>query len=172
MQVILTSCGYYPPNTGTTYIMQVLLASYRYYQNHAGNTQEYQSRVIGIVGLHKTLRYPQEKIHPPSLLAVVSIVYPSWNCFFGVVSQGFYCIPQPKLVCWSSQPGFLLYTPAESGSWGGHWSARVSSVCPSQNWFIGVVSQGFYCIPQSNLVHLGVSQGFYCIPQPKLNKET
>merc|ERR1712001_785168 len=61
-----------------------------------------------------------------------SIVYPSQVWFMG------------------GQPGFLLYTPAESGSWG--WSVRVSIVYPSQIWFMGVVSQGFYCKPLLSLI--------------------
>ena len=76
--------------------------------------------------------------------ARVSIVYPSQFWFMGVVSQGSYCIPHPNLVRWGGQPGFLSYTPAESGSLG--WSPRLSIVYPSQIWFRGVVSQGSYCI--------------------------
>ena len=60
--------------------------------------------------------------------------------FIGVVSQGSYCIPKLTLVHWGSQPGFLLYTPADSGSLG--WSTRIPIVYPSWLWFIGVVSQG------------------------------
>ena len=63
----------------------------------------------------------------------------------GVVKKEFYFIPQPKLVHWGGQSGFLLYTQADSGLLG--WSARVSNVYPSQIWFVGVVSQGSYCIP-------------------------
>ena len=83
--------------------------------------------------------------------ATVPNEYPSQLWFFWVVSQGSFCIYQPNLVHWGGQPGFLLYTPADFGSLG--WSARAPNVYPSQLWFIGVVSQGFYCIPQSNLVH-------------------
>ena len=41
----------------------------------------------------------------------------------GVVRQGFYCKPQPKLVHGGGQPGVILYTLAKTGSLG--WSARV-----------------------------------------------
>ena len=112
----------------------------------------------------------------------------------GVVSQSFYCIPQPNLVRGGGQLEFLLYTPAESGSWG--WSARVSIEYLSQIWFVGVVSHlklvcwggqpGFLLytpaesglwgwsamvpiVYPSQLWFVGVvSQTSYCIPQPIL----
>ena len=39
-----------------------------------------------------------------------------------------YCIPQPTLVCWGGQPGFLMYTSANPDLLG--WSARVPIVYP------------------------------------------
>ena len=61
---------------------------------------------------------------------------------------------------------FLLYTPANSGLFG--WSARAPNVYPSQLWFVGVVSQGFYCIPQPHLVHWGDQPGLLVYAQNKI----
>ena len=98
----------------------------------------------------------------------------------GMYSQGSYYIPQLTLVCWNGQLGFLMNTPANSGIFG--WSARVPFVYTSRLWFIGVVSQGSYCILKltsslgwstrvtiayhSQIWFTGVdSQGSYCMPQ-------
>ena len=98
----------------------------------------------------------------------------------GVDSQVSYYIPQLTLAHWGGQLGFLMYTPANSGFFG--WSARVPFVYPNLLWFIGVVSQGSYCILKltsslgwstrvtivyhSQIWFIGVdSQGSYCIPQ-------
>ena len=58
-----------------------------------------------------------------------------------------------------------MYTPAASGSLGG--SARVSSVCPRQNWLIGVVSQGFSFISQPSLA---IDLSFWYHDPSRLNK--
>ena len=85
--------------------------------------------------------------------AMAPNVYSSWLWFIRVVSQGSYCILQLTLVGWAGQPGFLLYTPSDSGLLG--WSARAPIVYSSWPWFTVVVSQGSYCIPQPTLVRWG-----------------
>ena len=94
----------------------------------------------------------------PVIFPRAPIVYPSQLWFAGVVSQGSYCIPQLTLVRWGGQPGFLLYTLDDSGLLG--WSAKASIVYPSLLWFVGVVSQGPYYIPQPTLVCWGGQPGF------------
>ena len=69
---------------------------------------------------------------------------PADSGFAGVVSQSSHT--QLSLAHWGGQPGLLLYTSANSGLLG--WSARVPNVYPRQLWFVGVVSQGSYYIPQ------------------------
>ena len=54
-----------------------------------------------------------------------------------MVSRSVYFIPQPKLAHGSGQPGLLLCTPAESGSWG--WSARDFIYCILQLNLIGII---------------------------------
>ena len=78
-------------------------------------------------------------------------------------NQCSYCIPQLNLVCWGGQPGLLLYTPANSGFMG--WSARATIVYPSWLWFVGVVSQCSYCIPQPTLVHWSGQSGLLLYTQ-------
>merc|ERR1712212_1036094 len=76
---------------------------------------------------------------------------------------GSYCIPQLTLVCWGDQPGLLLYTPADPGLLG--WSARTPILYPSRIWFVGVVSQCSYCIPQPTLAHWSGQSGFLLYTQ-------
>ena len=90
--------------------------------------------------------------------ARVPIVYLSQLWFTRVVYQGSYCIPQLTLVHWGGQPGLLKYTPANSGLLG--CSARAPNIHPSRLWFIGVISQGFYCIQKPNLAHWDGQPGF------------
>ena len=61
---------------------------------------------------------------------------------------------------WSAR--VFIVSPAETDSLG--WLARVSIVYTSQNWFVVVVSYGFYCIPQPNLVHWGGQPGSSVCP--------
>ena len=92
------------------------------------------------------------------LVSQGSYCIPQLTGSLGLDSQGSFYIPQLTLVWWGGQPGLLMYTPANSGPLG--WSSRVPDVYPSQLWFIGVVSQGSYFIPQPTLVSWGGQPGF------------
>ena len=81
--------------------------------------------------------------------ASIFIVHPNRIWCIGVVNQGFHCIPYPNLDHRGGQSWALLYTPVKSGS--REWSARGSIVDPRRIWFVGVVSQGSYCISNDNI---------------------
>ena len=69
-----------------------------------------------------------------------------FGCFFAATLQSGLHLYTPADSGFAGVVSQVFYTLADSGSLG--WSARVPIVYLSQLWFLGVVSQGSYYIPQ------------------------